>query len=200
MIYAAGKFFFWVFLKSFFGFKVTGKENIPSAGGFIVAGNHVSYLDPIVFGVACPRPLSFMARDTLFRNRFSAWLLRRVNVFPLRRNSADVGAIKEALRRLKYGGGILLFPEGTRSSGGLMKEGFEGVGFLARKSALPVVPMFVRGTQEALPKKARWLKLAKIEVVFGRPLSFPKEKASADHEITEEIMQHIISLKGFINA
>ena len=194
-MYAFARFIFWVSLKLLFRFNVKGKENVPSAGGFILAGNHVSYLDPIVFGVACPRKLNYMARDTLFRNPFAAWLLRHVNVFPLKRNSADLGAIKEALRRLRSGGGILLFPEGTRSVDGEVQEGLEGVGFLARKSALPVVPMFIRGTQAALPKKARWIKLTKIEVVFGPAMLFPKEGDFSDRQITEAIMQHIVSLK-----
>ena len=194
-MYAFARFIFWVSLKLLFRFNVKGKENVPSAGGFILAGNHVSYLDPIVFGVACPRKLNYMARDTLFRNPFAAWALRHANVFPLKRNSADLGAIKEALRRLRSGGGILLFPEGSRSIDGKVQEGLEGVGFLARKSALPVVPMFIKGTQVALPKKARRVRLAKIEVVFGPAMTFPKEGVFLDRQITEAIMQRIVSLK-----
>jgi 1-acyl-sn-glycerol-3-phosphate acyltransferase len=193
-MYEFAKFIFWVSLKLFFRFDVKGKENIPSVGGFILAGNHVSYLDPIVFGVACPLKLNYMARDTLFRNPFAAWALRHANVFPLKRNSADVGALKEALRRLKSGGGILLFPEGTRSVDGEVQEALQGVGFLARKSGVTVVPAFVKGTQNALPKGAKSLRPAPIEVIFGKPVVWTGGGSVSDRDITQTIMQHIVSL------
>lgn len=160
------------FLSLFLKMETIGVENIPSKGAFILAGNHVSYLDPVFFGMFCPRPLCYLAKIELFKNPIFGWVLRKVNAFPLKRDSSDVGAIKEALRQLKHGKAVILFPEGTRSSDAGLKKGLAGVGFLARKAEVSVVPAFIRGTDKALPKGARFIKRAHITVVYGKPISF----------------------------
>ncbi len=195
MFYAFWKFFCWLCSALYLPTTVKGEKNIPKKGGFILACNHVSYLDPVIFGISCPRPLNFMARESLFDNRVFGWLLARVNVFPIKRYSADIGAIKEALRRLKIGSGILLFPEGTRSSDGRIGEGLEGVGFLARKSNAPVIPAFIKGTQKAMPKGAKFVKPARLTVVFGPAIRFSEEGCASDKVRTDEIMTQIELLK-----
>ena len=195
MFYAFWRFFCWLCSVLYLPTTVKGEKNIPKTGGFILACNHVSYLDPVIFGISCPRPLNYMARESLFENRVFGWLLARVNVFPIKRYSADIGAIKEALRRLKTGCGILLFPEGTRSSNGRIGEGLEGVGFLARKSNAPVIPAFIKGTQNATPKGARSVKPARLMVVFGPAVRFPEESCVSDKAMTDEIMRQIALLK-----
>jgi 1-acyl-sn-glycerol-3-phosphate acyltransferase len=196
MIYVIGKFLFFSVFRLFFHFRVFGRENIPRRGGFLLACNHVSYLDPIVFGCACPRFLSFMARDTLFKARFFGWLLMRVRAFPLKRNAADLGAIKEALRRLKRQEGLLLFPEGTRTVGGKIGRGHAGVGFLARKSGVPVVPAFVRGTDIALSKTDKRLRRAPITVWFGEPLMLSAGSQESDEAFAGRVMERISALKA----
>lgn len=165
-----------------------------------MACNHVSYLDPIVFGCACPRFLSFMARDTLFKGRYFGWLLMRVRAFPLRRNAADFGAMKEALRRLRQGEGLLLFPEGTRTVGGKLGRGQAGVGFLARKSGVPVVPAFVRGTDIALSKADKKLRRASITVWFGEPLAISAASGESDEEFAGRVMDRVMGLKAAAEA
>ncbi len=195
MVYMFGRFLCWLGFAIYAPIKISGRSNIPNKGGFIIAGNHISYLDPLVLGVAVFRPLNYMARDTLFRNRVFAWILRHVNVFPLKRNSADFGAIKEALKRLKKGEGLVLFPEGTRSADGTITEGLEGVGFLARKSGVPVIPAFIDGTQKAMPKGSKGIRPARLKVVFGRPLFFSADDGLTDTDRTKRIMKQIILLK-----
>ena len=165
-----------------------------------MACNHVSYLDPIVFGCSCARPLSFMARDTLFRGKFFGWLLMRVRAFPLKRNAADIGAMKEALSRLRRGQGLLLFPEGTRTVGGRLGRGLAGVGFLARKSGVPVIPAFVRGTDEVLPKGSKRLKSAPVTVWFGEPLVLSPGSGGSDEEFSGRVMDRIEALKAAAEA
>ena len=196
MIYALGKFICWVYTIFCLPMKVTGRENIPKHGGFILACNHTSYLDPVIFGIACPMPLNFMARDTLFKNKLFGWMLKHVNAFPLKRNSADIGAIKEALARLNNGGVILLFPEGTRSTDGKVAEGLEGVGFLARKSRVPVIPAFVLGTEKAMPKGAKFIKPARLCIVFGHAMMFSDNAGLSDKDRTAEIMKQIALLRA----
>jgi len=152
------------------GIKVYGKENLPKTGGFILASNHVSNLDPVAVGVACPRALNYMAKDSLFNNSVASWALYKSNAFPLKRESADLSAIKEAIRRVNLGGGLLLFPEGTRAPDGSVHEPQAGVGFLAAKLNVPIIPAFVKGTYEALPRGAKFIRPKRISVYFGRQI------------------------------
>lgn len=156
--------------KIIFRIEVYGKENLPKKGGFILASNHASFLDPIVLGVASFRKLNYMARKSLFKNKFFGWVLTKLGVFPLIRNSADFGAIKEGIRRLQAGRALVLFPEGTRSEDGLIRKPLSGVGFLAQKAHVPIVPTYVFGTNRALPRGARFIRPAKVKVYFGRPI------------------------------
>jgi 1-acyl-sn-glycerol-3-phosphate acyltransferase len=195
IIYSIGRTLCAIFFHCYLFTEVKGQNHIPRKGGFILAGNHASYLDPVAFGVACPRFLNYMARDTLFRNPFFGWVLRHVGSFPLRRNFADLGAIKEALKRLGEGKGLLLFPEGTRSATGEMAGGLEGVGFLARKGNVPVIPAYVIGTDKAMPKGSKFIKPTRLKVIFGEVLVFPQETPLSDKEMTVQIMRRIAALK-----
>jgi 1-acyl-sn-glycerol-3-phosphate acyltransferase len=192
MIYAVLRFLSFVVLRVFFGLRVTGVENIPKTGGFIVAGNHVSYFDPVTFGVACSRmKLNYMAKEELFTRPLLGWLLPRLHVFPVRRNSADLGAIKESMRRVKKGEGLLLFPEGRRVSEGTPGEPLPGVGFLASKLGVPVVPAFIEGSDKVLPVHAKRIHFARIQVRFGKQISVERRLPYQDaaRNIMDQIRQ-----------
>lgn len=188
-MYVLGRFLCFLISKCLFPIQVFGKDNIPEKGGFIIASNHVSYLDPITVGIACQRQLNFMARHDLFCNRFFAWALSGVNAFPLERNSADISALKEALRRVRCGEGLLLFPEGSRAFGGKLSEPQPGIGFLAAKLNVPVIPAFVKGTEIALPKGTKLIKRTKVSVCFGRQIFIGRRMPY--QEITQLIMANI---------
>jgi 1-acyl-sn-glycerol-3-phosphate acyltransferase len=192
MLYNIGKIFFTLLFKILCRLAVFGVDNIPREGGFILASNHISYLDPIVLGVACSRELNFMAKEELFKHHFFGWLLSRLNVFPLKRGSADLRAIKEALRRLKNAQPLLLFPEGGRQNGTILGPPQAGVGFLAAKLNLPVIPAFIRGTEIALPQGAKFIRPHKISVYFGKRIIV--ERRLAYQDIAFKIMEAISHL------
>jgi 1-acyl-sn-glycerol-3-phosphate acyltransferase len=181
-------------LVSFFLFPIEsrGKDHIPTHGGFIVATNHVSFLDPVAIGIACPRRLNYMARHTLFSNPIFGWFLLRVGVFPVKRGVADISSIREAIRRVRNGGGLLLFPEGTRSRPGETLDPRAGIGFLVEKLAVPVIPAFIDGTQKALPKGATRIRREKVTITFGEALLLPK--AGSREDVAHTIMDHIRAL------
>ena len=155
-----------------------------------MASNHASNLDPVALGVAVsPRCLNYMAKYELFKNPFFSWWLYKVGAFPLKRESADLSAIREAMRRVKAGGGLLLFPEGTRSTDGTALKPQEGVGFLTVKLGVPVIPAFVKGTYDALPKGAKFIRPKKVCVYFGRQISV--ERGSPYQQIARDIMDNI---------
>jgi 1-acyl-sn-glycerol-3-phosphate acyltransferase len=189
MVHDICRFIIFVLIKILFRLKVKGRENIPKKGAFILASNHVSYLDPPVVGVACPRRLNYMARDTLFLQPLFAWWLREVGVFPVKRNSADISAFKESLRRLAQGSGLLIFPEGARQKNGVLGQPEPGVGFLVAKTNVPVIPVFVKGTEKILPKGARRLNFSGITVCFGEQI--PLERRMPYQDIALLIMNSI---------
>ena len=158
--------------KIFFRIEVRGAENIPKHGGFILASNHVSFLDPLALGAASGRNFNFMARDSLFKIPVFGSLIKAVDAFPVKRDSADKAALKEAMRRVKSGGALALFPEGSRqSNGSVLEQPQPGIGFLAAKLAVPVIPAFISGTEKALPRHAKFIRLARVSVSFGKQIS-----------------------------
>ncbi|MFZ3065889.1 MAG: lysophospholipid acyltransferase family protein [Nitrospirota bacterium] len=201
MFYAIFHLIFFVTAKLFFRIKVIGHSNIPKKGGVIIASNHMSYFDPPFIGCVICRRVNFMARDDLFRNPVFAWFLRRFKSFPVKRGTGDRGAIKEAVRRLKKGEPMLLFPEGTRSKDGRLGKGMPGVGLVAALTGAPVVPAFIKGSEDVLPRDSKRLRFKKVTVAFGKPIDFTEmiEKNRGDKKmfdnITNEIMKGISELK-----
>lgn len=177
--------------KIFFWLEASGKANIPKDGGFILASNHVSNLDPIILGVASSRELNFMAKEGLFRNRFFGWLFYKVGAFPVKRDYADVSAFKEAISRLKKGAALVIFPEGTRNKKNNQVQ--PGIGFLSSKANCPILPAFISGADKAMPPGSKFIKPSRIKVKFGRLLKF---KNNQPYElIADKVMQEIIALK-----
>jgi 1-acyl-sn-glycerol-3-phosphate acyltransferase len=185
--------------------RVYNAERLPAQGAFILAGNHVSFLDPPFFGLACQREAFFMARDTLFRNPLANWILRSWNCVPINRDRGDIGAMRTVLRMLGEGKAVLMFPEGTRSEGGELQEARAGIGMIAARAKVPIVPMRIFGTDRALPRGANFPHPARVEIKFGEPFLYPLpadfEKLRGDavkavyFDIGREIMQRIAVLK-----
>lgn len=201
MLYRILRLFAILFFKILFRVKVKGKENIPESGHFLIASNHISFLDPIAIGVSSPRPLNFMARDDLFNNRIFGWLLRNVNVFPVKReNREDISAIREALKRLRNGKGLVIFPEGRRGDSDKLGEGRVGAALLAYKSGALIIPAFIKGSDKALPRDAKFIRLEPISVTFGNSINIGElglkgDKKEIYKEITEMVMEAISKLK-----
>ncbi len=171
------RFVLFLFCKLFFHFEVIGRRNIPESGGFILVSNHDSFLDPVFLSVSCPRVLNFMARDSLFRNPVFGWWLLEVGVFPVKRWSGDLPAIRAAVRRLKAGHGLGLFPEGTRSPDGRIQDFSQGFALLADKAGVPVVPARVIGSYKALGRGSRMIRPVKVRVVFGERVRLDKKQS-----------------------
>ena len=162
-----------------FGLRVTGQEHVPKRGPFILASNHISFLDPPLLGGACPRRLRFLARADLFERPVLGAYLRSVGVMPLRRGETDVAAMRAALAALKRGEAVAIFPEGHRQDSGQLSSAKRGVGLLAAAARVPIIPVLVQGTYEALPPEAARLQPAKIRVAFGPPISYTSGSSPA---------------------
>jgi 1-acyl-sn-glycerol-3-phosphate acyltransferase len=155
----------------FFRGEVVGLENLPPRGGFLLAANHASHIDPPMIGCHIWRQLAFFARKTLWKPGLATWWLDIVGTIPVDRDGGqDVGAIKRVLRALKDERGVILFPEGTRSPDGNLQTAKAGVGFIAIKTQVPVVPVRIFGSYEALGKGGRLRLGTPVTVVFGKPM------------------------------
>lgn len=185
--------------RTLFGLKVSGQENVPQEGGVLIAANHASFLDPPAIGCCIPRAIFYFARKTLFKPGVMGWLLPRINALPIDQEKPDLAGIRNALRVLKEGEGLLVFPEGARTFDGQLQPGQPGVGMLVAKSGVPVVPVRIRGSFEAWPRTRKSIKLHKISVTFGKPLRefAPRDGAKGEEyyrQISEEIMRAIAKL------
>ena len=177
--YAFSKFTIWLVVKGWCGLDVTGQHHVPRTGGCILAVNHVSFLDPPVIGAACPRRVVFMARRDLFGQRLLAAFMRGVYVIPLARGEGDLGAIRKAVDRLHAGDVVAIFPEGQRQRSEALGVAKRGVGLLAAAAKVPVIPVYLQGTSQALPPEARSLRRAKIRVAFGAVIPYTRASDSA---------------------
>lgn len=178
------------------GLEVKGVDNIPMQEGGIIASNHISYLDPPLIGAVLPRMPTFMARRGLFDIKIPIlrWYIHHY-AFPIDREKTLPSTIKEAIRRLKNGELIVIFPEGMRSETGELLEGRKGVGLIACKGNAAVIPTLIVGTDKALPVGGKWLRRAKVSVIFGKPLYF-YDTIERGHESYELITQRIMDAIG----
>ncbi|MBN1869955.1 MAG: 1-acyl-sn-glycerol-3-phosphate acyltransferase [Candidatus Omnitrophica bacterium] len=171
---------------------VVGKEHLPQKGGFILASNHKSNLDPFLIGLCFNRRISYMTKASLFKNPILRFLLHHVEAFPVRRGASDVRALRESLRRLKRGLPLVVFPEGTRQGSGRESKMYPGIGFLAVKGGVPVIPVRIDGSEKVLPPKTRFPKRGRVTVSFGKPLDYSSDLLYT--EIVTSIMREIESL------
>ncbi len=191
MIYWIGYFFWKLASWIFFPLTIRGSQGLPPAGGFILASNHASFLDPMIIGICFWRQLRYVARDCLFKNRVFDFVLHQVGAFPIKRESADIAGIKEILKKLQKGYPVVIFPEGTRIQE--RKEIHGGVGLVAVKSGLPVVPVFIRGSDKVLGPGAKFPRRHPVTVSFGSPKTY--SKITSYQDIARQIMQDINSLR-----
>ncbi|MBF7097627.1 lysophospholipid acyltransferase family protein [Alkalibacter mobilis] len=162
MFYNIVRFLVSIYLKIFYKIEISGKENIPSEGSLILTSNHIHWADPIL--IACEvtnRKISFLGKHELFKNPILRWLLNNLTVIPIRRGEADVTAIKSALRVLKSGKILGIFPEGTRVKTGEEKKPESGTALLAIKSKSKIVPIGIEGSYKLG---------SKLKLIIGTPI------------------------------
>ncbi len=162
------------FLRVAYGLRVTGTEHVPREGPCVVGANHVSAWDPPVIGVSTPREIHFMAKKELFERWLGRRIFRGLRVFPVDRAGNDVGAVKEALRRLQRGHAVGVFFEGTRNVRGDAVV-HQGAAFLAQRAGAPLVPAAI------------WREGRAFRVAFGPPLTVTGRSRADVTTLTAEL-------------
>jgi len=159
-----------ILFRLYFRVRVVGRANLPPEGGFIVAPNHVSNLDPPLVGVEIRRHHTTLGKRELFRSRFTMTIFRQWGGIPVDRGHPGRELVADLIDRLRAGDGLLLFPEGTRSRTGRLGEGQRGVALLALASGVPIIPTFVAGSRQAMPPGSYFPRPRRITVTFGAPI------------------------------
>jgi 1-acyl-sn-glycerol-3-phosphate acyltransferase len=197
-----------VLCETVFRRRVCNPERVPAEGAVILAANHASYMDPPLVGSSLPRDLHYLARESLFKYPGVRQWLHSMNAVPVDRDGGGAKGLKAILDRLLAGGGIILFPEGTRTHDGTFQRGRSGVGLAVIKSTAPVVPVRVFGTYEAWGRHVRIPKPHPVVVKFGEPMYFEKERGEARvcskprlkaiyQEVADTLMARIADLQPF---
>ena len=185
-------------LARWFELRVEGLEHLPAAGPFLVAANHHNYLDGVVLAAALPEPIAFLVMPRVWRaTPLHPWLHRHLGSIPLRLERPDVGALRGALRALEAGRIVGIFPEGPFSVRGQLERGLPGVGLLAARAGVPVVPAGIRGTYQALLGRRAYIpRRHPLGVRFGPPRQFAAEGYGrrVRSSITQRIMDDIAAL------
>jgi len=183
----------------FFPLTVAGAEHLPLRGPYIIAANHHNYLDGVVLGLAVREPIAFIVMPRVYRaTPLHRPFHDRIGSIPINLERADVGGLRRALSALERGAIIGIFPEGPFSVRGRLEDGLPGVGLLALRARVPVVPAAIRGTYEALRGRRFYLpRRHPVTVRFGPPRRFNAEGAPARPAraaATRRIMDDIAAL------
>jgi 1-acyl-sn-glycerol-3-phosphate acyltransferase len=185
------------------GGRVEGLENVPRSGPFIMVSNHTSNLDPpfigAVIGRHIGRPIHFMAKEEINGWPLVGWLARGSGVFFVRRGEGDRSAQRTAMEHLAAGRAIGIFPEGTRSRNGVLREPKVGVALLAMRSGAPLLPVGISGSGKVFPGRSRLPHRTRVDIRIGKPFQLPHQPIGrldreALTEGTEQIMREIAAL------
>ena len=185
--YDIGRHFLRPFYNLFWPSKVTGEENIPDEGGFILCANHVHMRDPLFLAVRLPkRHFTFLAKAELFKNPLLRLVIgeKGLGAIPISRGHSDLGAIREALKTIANGHGLGIFPQGTRSRENQHTHMEAGVALIALRSGKPVLPVNI---------SEKYHLFGRTRVTFGKPLTFEDVGRRFDREALEMVTERIES-------
>jgi 1-acyl-sn-glycerol-3-phosphate acyltransferase len=175
-----------------FSLRMQGQRNMPQSGPALLIANHQSFLDPLVVGLCAHRPLVYLARKTLFRNPYFAYIIRSMNAVPIDQEGIGLEGIRTILKQLQLGKSVLIFPEGARTEDGDMHPLKPGIHLVIKRAQVPIIPVGIAGAYDAWPIWRPYPILAPlflpagkatISVALGQPLEagryakMPREQA-----------------------
>lgn len=202
-VYRAGWLLGGFLFKVILGVRYVDGEKVPRDGALVVAPNHRSYIDPPLAGCGIPRELHFFAKAELFEVPLLGSLIRAYNALPVKRGEADRRALALSLDVVRKGGGLMVFPEGTRSKTGAYLAPKLGVAMIAARGGARISPVFV-GTAGGMRTLLRsMLRIERIEVRYGDPLEVPPlegAKNAAYQALAEEVIARIQALEARTRA
>jgi 1-acyl-sn-glycerol-3-phosphate acyltransferase len=195
MFYWFTKGMVYPFARLYLGLRRSGLEHLPRSGPAIIVCNHSSYMDPVALGSASPRPVQFIVLQWMYDLLLLRWFYWGMGTIPVRAGGTDSLAIRRALTALRRGRVVGVFPEGSRSPDGRMREARPGVALIAALSGAPVVPALIDGASDSMPVGGRFPLPANVRVRFGPALRFTRDKGSRDRD---QLRRFAVALEGAI--
>ena len=160
-------------MRVYWRLEIHGREHVPPTGPFILAPVHRSYIDTPLVCAVTRRRLRYMGKEDAWKYRFGAWFLSAMGGFPVNRGMADREALHQCERVLDLGQPLVMFPEGTRRSGPVVEEVFDGPAFVSARTGAPIVPVGIGGSDRAMPAGARMIHPVPVSIVIGAPIVPP---------------------------
>jgi 1-acyl-sn-glycerol-3-phosphate acyltransferase len=181
-------------------YRFEGRRNIPRTGAALLISNHQSFLDPCAAGCPTRRHLSFLARKTLFHNRFFGGLIRRCNAVPVDQEGIAKEGLKAILEHLNNGEAVLVFPEGERTYTGKLQPLRPGILMLLKRIDAPIIPIGIAGAFDAWPRTRKWPRFsplfwpptgADIAVSVGKPIPAAYFRQMPRSEVLAELFAQL---------
>jgi 1-acyl-sn-glycerol-3-phosphate acyltransferase len=152
---------------------VIGAEKIPTEGAYVLAPVHRSNIDFALTSIITRRPMRYMGKDSIWKSKLLGRFVSMLGAFPVHRGSADRDAVKACTSIVEGGNPLVMFPEGTRCSGPVIEEMFDGTAYVAARAGVPIVPLGIGGSEAMLPKGAKLPRRSKLVLVVGDPIPAP---------------------------
>ena len=176
------------FCRLFWRLEVHGRENVPAEGPFVLSAVHRSNIDTPLVAAVARRRLRYMGKKEMWKFGLAGRFFTAMGGFPVDRGSADREALRTCVEALRGGEPLVLFPEGTRRSGPVVEDLFDGAAYVAGKAQVPILPVGIGGSEGAMPKGAKMIRPVKVHIVIGPPIAPPDAGTRrAVREKTEEL-------------
>jgi 1-acyl-sn-glycerol-3-phosphate acyltransferase len=166
-----------------FRLKTLGRDNVPRRGAAILAANHASFLDPILIGISARRPVRFLVAHDFYKDRRLHALLRWLGAIPVGGDAGLIRSFRHITEVARRGGLLGIFPEGGITRDGSMRPFRPGAVVMAMRLGVPLVPIHVHGTFEALPRYARWPRFVPVTLRIGPPIAVGEPRSPSSGEV-----------------
>ena len=193
MLYQLARIITRIVFKLYFRLEVSGLEHLPREGGCLLVANHVSLIDPLVICAAVPRVIHYITYAFFYYHPAIHWFCKRTNCIPVKKEGNDISALKRAFRLLNDGEIVGIFPEGGRSSDGVLAPAEPGVALIAMKANVPIVPVGIVGAYHAFPKGAALPKPTRVNMIMGAPFLL-RDHIEMERKFTSEMQRQALDL------
>ncbi len=177
-----------------FGIRYRFAEPLPRTGGLLVLASHQSQLDPLLLGLVCERRLSSLARSSLFRWGPFGAIISALDAIPIDREASPVAAMKLVIRKLRGGGALTIFPEGTRTRDGRLGEVKSGFALVAKRAGVPILPVAIVGAWECWPRTRWFPRPGRIRLEFGAIIPAGEVAAMDDKTLVALVTRRLTEL------
>ena len=198
--YGIVRFLIWLVAKLLWRISFEGLENIPRTGAFVMAPVHRSFIDFGLVSGATRRPMGYMGKESLWKNKYFGGFITHLGAYPVNRGAPDRESLRRTLELLESGKPLVLFPEGTRRSGPVIEHLHEGASYVAARAGVPVIPVGIGGSERALPKGKALPRPVKIHILVGEPLVPPPIVEGARHPSRRALKEFTVHLQAVLQV